>query len=177
MRPRTAFRRFSLPALPLLLLLPLAGCRANPDADVGADAGGRPATSAPGKPQGHLTLAGAITFDGDLPMTCDTFPEKGVVFTFGQAGMRTPEVEVRIGSFAGDGEYPANVAIHDQPAPGSARSWTGTVKIQVQSHPMGGLRKRTELNGTFSGPYQGNTGGTGTLNGQFQRCVIRGVAQ
>lgn len=175
MRPRTAFQCFSLPALPLLLLLPMAGCGANPDTTAATPQGA--ATPGHGKPQGHLTLAGAVTFDGDLPLTCDTFPENGVVLTFGQAGASTPETELRIGSFATDSEYPANVVIHDQPAPGTQRSWTGTVKMQVQSHPLGGLRKRTELNGTFSGTYQGNTGGTGTLKGQFQRCIIRGVAQ
>ena len=84
---------------------------------------------------------------------------------------------MRIGSFAADGDYPANVAIHDQPAAGDLRQWTGTAKIQIKSRVIGGMRKRTAFNGTFTGTYQGNSGGTGTLNGQFQRCAVRGAVQ
>lgn len=177
MRPSTTCRRFSLPALSLLLLLPLASCRQQASTDTAAGQGG-PGTHRHGAPQGHLTLAGAVTFDADLPMICDTFPDKGLVFTFGQTGARTPEAELRIGSFAADGEYPANVVIHDQPAAGGdLRQWSGIAKIQIKSHALGGIRKRTEFSGTFSGNYQGNSGGTGTLSGQFQRCVIRGAVQ
>ncbi|HEY0514227.1 MAG TPA: hypothetical protein VGH73_20150 [Thermoanaerobaculia bacterium] len=171
-------RRFSFPVLSLLLLLPLAGCGQGAGRDTTTTAtGSGHANARPKGPQAHLTLAGALTFDADVPMTCDTFPEKGLVFIFGQAGTKTPQTEVRIGSFAADGEYPANVAIHDQPGAGDVRSWTGTAQIKLDSHVIGGLRKRTAFNGTFTGTYQGNTGGTGTLNGRFQGCAVRGVSR
>ena len=194
MNSRTVFRSLSL-LLGLLLLVAFAGCRQKAT-DEGGDAQKEGATAtegnqdaqspeAPGgRNQGgrrrpakaHVTLAGAVTFEGDTAMGCGPFGDKGLEFNFDQTGTQSPQVQIRIATVNSDGEYPATVVIHEQPASGAAREWTGSAKVQLKSHIFGGARKRTGFNGTFTGSYQGQ-GGTGTLNGEFKRCILRELAQ
>src|SRR5215217_8559341 len=107
-RPRTAFRLFAF--LLLSSLLPLAGCG-------GGESGGTADTSQrsgkgtdrPAAPRdqnqggggrrgakAHVTLAGALTFDDDVAMSCGVFPDKGLEFNFDQSEARAPQVRVRI---------------------------------------------------------------------------------
>ena len=181
MRPRTVFRHCSLPALSLLLLLPLAGCDSGADKETNAsqDETAQAPAAAPeqrqgggggrrhGGPKAHLTLAGATTFDGDVATGCDLSADKNLEVTFSQEG--APQVQMRLPSFAADGQYTAAVVVKE--TSGAAREWNGTAKVDVKSREMGG-GKRTAYNGTFDGTYQGQ-GGTGTLNGNFRRCFIK----
>ena len=182
MRPRTVFRHCSLPALSLLLLLPLAGCGSGADKETkaaqdetaqapteGADqkqggGGGR----RHGGPKAHLTLAGAMTFDGNVATGCDLAADKNLEVTFSQEG--APQVQMRLPAFTADGQYTAAVVVKE--TSGAAREWNGTAKVDVKSREMGGGKKRTAYNGTFEGTYQGQ-GGTGTLNGNFRRCILK----
>jgi len=185
MRPRTVFRHCSLPALSLLLLLPMAGCgsgadketkasqeetaqapEAAPDQKQGGGGGRRH-----GGPKAHLTLAGATTFDGDVAAGCDLAADKNLEVTFSQEG--APQVQMRLPAFTADGQYTAAVVVKE--TSGAAREWNGTAKVDVKSRELGG-KKRTAFNGTFDGTYQGQ-GGTGTLNGNFRRCFIKGQAE
>ena len=182
MRPRTVVRHCSLPALSLLLLLPLAGCGSGADKETKASqddtAAQAPAEGAGqrqgggggrrhGGPKAHLTLAGATTFDGDVAAGCDLAADKNLEVTFSQEG--APQVRMRLPAFAADGQYTAAVVVKE--TSGAAREWNGTAKVDVKSREMGG-GKRTAYNGTFDGTYQGQ-GGTGTLNGNFRRCFIK----
>jgi hypothetical protein len=192
MTSRTAFRRFSLPILPCLLLLPLAGCGQGADKEKDQPAANAGSAEAPnpeaqqGEGQGggrkhggraHLTLAGALQSDADVTAACSMSADKTLEITFDPTDPKGSQAQVKIASFKADGEYPATVVIHEQPGAGAAHDWNGTAKVQVQTHDLpGGARKRTAFNGTFSGDYQGQ-GGKGTLNGQFRRCVIRDMPQ
>lgn len=195
-RARTVFQRFSLlSAVPVLLLLPLAGCGGRTDESGQAgnreEAGPRGGEEAerPVAPQdqnqgrgrrreakAHMTLTGALQFDADLPMACAVYPDKGLQFTFDQTGERAPQVQVRITDYVRPGEYPASVMIREHPESGPVREWNGSAKIDIQSRTVGGARKRTAFNGTFNGTYEG-AGGKGTLSGQFRRCVLTGMDQ
>jgi hypothetical protein len=184
MKPRTFFRHFSLPALSLLLLFPLAGCGSGPDKETKASqdenaqapaeggdqkqGGGR----RHGGPKAHLTLAGAVAFDGDVATGCDLAADKNLEVNFSQEG--APQVQMRLPAFSADGEYTAAVVVKE--TSGTAREWNGTAKVQVKSREMGGGKKRTAYNGTFDGTYQGQ-GGTGTLNGNFRRCILKDQAE
>lgn len=188
MRPRTVFRHCSLTALSLLLLLPLAGCGSGADKETKASqeetAQAQAQEAAPdqrqgggggrrhGGPKAHLTLAGATTFDGDVAAGCDLAADKNLEVTFTQEG--APQVQMRLPSFAADGQYTAAVVVKE--TSGAAREWNGTAKVDVKSREMGGGKKRTFYNGTFDGTYQGQ-GGTGTLNGNFRRCFIKEQAE
>ncbi len=185
MKSRTAFRHGSLTALSLLLLLPLAGCgsgadketKAPQDETAQAPAGGEDQKPGGGGrrhggPKAHLTLAGAMTFDGDVATGCDLSADKNLEVTFSQEG--APQVQMRLPSFAADGEYTAAVVVKE--TSGAAREWNGTAKVDVKSREMGGGKKRTAYNGTFDGTYQGQ-GGTGTLNGNFRRCILKEQAE
>jgi hypothetical protein len=183
MRPRTVFRHCSLPALSLLLLLPLAGCGSGADKETkaaqdetaqapaegaGQKQGGGGGGRRHGGPKAHLTLAGATTFDGDVTAGCDLSADKNLEVNFSQEG--APQVQMRLPSFAADGEYTAAVVVKE--TSGAAREWNGTAKVDVKSREIGGGKKRTAYNGTFDGTYQGQ-GGTGTLNGNFRRCFVK----
>jgi hypothetical protein len=182
MKPRTVFRHCSLPALSLLLLLPLAGCgsgadnetKASQDENAQAPAGGADQKQGGGRrhggPKAHLTLAGAVAFDGDVATGCDLSADKNLEVNFSQEG--APQVQMRLPAFAADGEYTATVVVKE--ASGAAREWNGTAKVDVKSREMG--KKRTAYNGTFDGTYQGQ-GGTGTLNGNFRRCILQQAEQ
>jgi hypothetical protein len=184
MKPRTIFRHCSLPALSLLLLLPLAGCGSGADKETKApqdETAQAPAEGADqkqgggrrhGGPKAHLTLAGAMTFDGNVATSCDLSADKNLEVTFSQEG--APQVQMRLPSFAADGQYTATVVVKE--TSGAAREWNGTAKVDVKSREMGGGKKRTAYNGTFDGTYQGQ-GGTGTLNGNFRRCILKEQAE
>jgi hypothetical protein len=124
--------------------------------------------------KGHVTLAGALTFDGDAAMGCDVFSGKGLEVTLDQTGTRAPQVQMRIADYAGAGEYPATIVIREHPESGPVREWNGSGKVQIQSRDLG-RRKRTALSGTFNGNYQGE-GGQGTVSGNFRRCMLKDLA-
>jgi hypothetical protein len=192
MRSRTVFRQFSL-LLGLFLLFALAGCRQNPDQAGATDGetakGGDQNAERPEAPAGqnqggggkrgakaHMTLAGALQFDGDVAMACNIYSEKGLEFTFDQTETRAPQVQLRITSIVSDGEYPATVIVREHPESGAVREWNGAAKVTLNSKVFGGARKRSGFNGNFTGTYQGQ-GGTGTLNGTFRRCILRDLVQ
>jgi hypothetical protein len=124
----------------------------------------------------HVTLTGPLKLDEDVPMACGVYPDKGLEFTFDQVGERSPQVQVRIPDFSRDGEYPASVVIREHPETGAVREWSGSAKVKVQSRTVGGARKRTAYNGTFTGTYSGSSG-AGNLSGQFRRCVLTSMDQ
>jgi predicted small lipoprotein YifL len=187
MRPRTVFRHLSLGVPSLALLLSLAACGQRADKAEPAASSAESPDQTPQQGQGrrheataHLTLAGALTLDADVPVGCAVLPgtgaDQGLEFTLGQTGAG-PQVQLRISSFGANGETPAGVAIHDQAGSGPAHDWNGTAKVQLHSRAApGGARKRTVFNGTFDGTYQGQ-GGTGTLKGSFRHCIVRDLAQ
>ena len=185
-RPRTASSL--VPFLFLSLLLPLAGCGGGSEStggtadnsQQGTEATQRPAAP-PGQNQGgkgrrgakgHVALTGALTFDGDVAVGCDVFPDKGLQFTLDQADARAPQVQVRVVDFAGDGEYPATVVIKEHPESGPVREWNGAAKVNVQSRQVGKAKKRTVFGGSFNGTYEGE-GGKGTVAGEFRRCSMK----
>jgi hypothetical protein len=189
-RPHSAFRLLSF--LLLSSLLPLAGCGGGDSEQAGgtADTSQRSGkgTDRPAAPRdqnqggggrrgakAHVTLTGALTFDGDAAMSCGVFPDKGLEFSFDQTDTRAPRVQVRVVDFVDDGEYPATVVITEHPESGPVREWNGAAKIKVQSHQVGKARKRTSYNGEFNGTYEGQ-GGKGTLSGNFRRCIFRDLA-
>ncbi|HKI00361.1 MAG TPA: hypothetical protein VKK31_00130 [Thermoanaerobaculia bacterium] len=179
MRPRI------LSILLLSLILPLAGCGGGADQQAGNQQGDanaeRPAAPA-GQNQGggggrrgpkaHVTLTGPLTFDADVAVGCDVFTDKGLQFTLDQSEARAPQVEVRIGDFHGDGEYPGTVVVREHPESGPVREWNGVAKINVESRQVGKAKKRTVFNGTFNGSYDGE-GGKGTVAGNFRRCSMK----
>ena len=185
-RSQKFLQRFPWVLVLLSLLLPLAGCGGGPDEGNQAKQGGGDSTERPAAPpdqnqgggkrgaKGHVTLAGALTFDGDTAMACDAPSGKGLEISLDPAGADAPQVQVRIADYKEAGEYPATVVIHEHPGSGSGREWNGSVKVQVQSR-QGGRKKRTALSGTFDGTYQGE-GGQGTVSGSFRRCVMKEMA-
>jgi hypothetical protein len=192
MRSRTVFRQLSL-LLCLFLLFALAGCKQNPDKAGATDGetakGGDQNAERPEAPAGqnqggggkrgakaHMTLAGAVQFDGDVAMACNIYSEKGLEFTFDQTETRAPQVQLRIPNIANDGEYQATVIVREHPESGAVREWNGSAKVNLKSHVFGGARKRSGFNGNFTGTYQGQ-GGTGTLNGNFRRCILKDLTQ
>jgi hypothetical protein len=192
MRPRTVFRLFP-PLLCLILLFALAGCRQNPENAGATDGetakGGDQNAERPEAPAGqnqggggkrpakaHMTLAGALQFDGDVAMACNIYTEKGLEFTFDQTETRAPQVQLRIPNIVSDGEYSGTVIVREHPESGAVREWNGSAKVTLKSHVFGGARKRSGFNGNFTGTYQGQ-GGTGTLNGTFKRCILKDLNQ
>lgn len=177
MRPRI------LSMLLLSLLLPLAGCGGGAEQAAdhqGADSTERPAAP-PDQNQGdggrraakaHVTLTGPLTFDADVALGCGVLAEKGLEFTFDQTGTRAPQVQVRVGDYAGEGEYPATVVIREHPESGPVREWNGVAQINIQSRAGGRAKKRTVFNGNFNGTYAGE-GGKGTVAGSFRRCSLK----
>jgi hypothetical protein len=193
MRSRTAFRLL-LPLLCLSLLFVIAGCRQNPDKAAPADgetaksadenagsegAGDQDQNQGGGRrrgPKAHLTLAGALQFEGDFSLDCNLGADKTLQLAFDPTDGKGPHVELRAAGVGAEGEYPATVTVHEQPEGGAARDWTGTTKVQLKSHVFGGARKRSGFNGNFTGTYQG-PGGSGTLNGNFRRCILKDATQ
>jgi len=186
-RSQKFLQRFPWVLVLLSLLLPLAGCGGGPDEGNQAKQGGGGETERPAAPpdqnqggggrrgaKGHVTLAGALTFDGDTAMSCDMSSDKGLEVSLDPAGAQAPQVQVRIANYTAAGEYPATVVIREHPEGGPVREWNGSAKVQVQSRE-GGRRKRTALSGTFNGTYQGE-GGQGTVTGNFRRCVLKDQA-
>jgi len=189
MRSRNVFRLLSL-LFCLSLLFMIAGCRQNPDKAAPADGDtAKPAGENAGSegagdqdqggggggrkrgPKAHLTLAGALQADGDYSLDCSLGADKTLQMTLNPLDEKGPKVDVRIANVAAAGEYPATVTVHEQPASGAARDWTGTAKANLKSHEFGGARKRSGFNGDFSGDFTGQ-GGKGTLTGNFRRCII-----
>jgi hypothetical protein len=182
-------RQLSLPVFSLLLLPPFAGCGSRPDKqekpeatapqgnqeNAGASGGQEGQASQGGRGRGaksHLTFAGSLQSEGDFALDCNLGADKTLQITFDPAeGAEGPQVQVRIAGVNAEGEYPATVTIHEQPASGAARDWTGNAKVQLKSHVFGGARKRSGYNGSLSGTFQG-PGGSGTLNGNFRRCMV-----
>lgn len=170
----------------LLLLIPIIGCGGGPDEGNQAKQGGGDSTERPAAPpdqnqgggrrgaKGHVTLAGALTFDGDTAMGCDMSSDKGLEVSLEPAGAQAPQVQVRIANYTAAGEYPATFVIREHPEGGPVREWNGSAKVQVQSREAG-RRKRTALSGTFNGTYTG-AGGQGTVSGSFRRCVLKDMA-
>lgn len=192
MKSRTVFRPL-LSLLCLFLLLALAGCRQNPDKAAPADdmtakpadenAGGAEGAGDQNQgggrrrgPKAHVTLAGALQSEGDYSLDCNLGADKALQLTLNPIDDKGPKVELRIANVAAAGEYPATVTIHEQPASGAARDWTGTAKANLKSHTFGGARKRPGFNGDFSGDFTGQ-GGKGTLTGNFRRCMVGEAAQ
>lgn len=191
-RSQRFLQRFPWVFVLLSLLLSAAGvigCGGGPDEGSQAKQGGSGGEEAerPAAPpdqnqggggrrgaKGHVTLAGALTFDGDAALGCDVFSDKGLEISMDQTGTRAPQVQVRIADYAGAGEYPATVVIREHPESGPVREWNGSAKVQVQSRQVG-RRKRTALNGTFNGTYTGE-GGQGTVTGNFRRCMLKDLA-
>jgi hypothetical protein len=185
------FQRLPLLPVLLLLLLPAFGCGGGeettqqPSGAPAQGAAGGPSEAPPdqgqgggkhggkGGAKGHVTLAGASSFDGDATMSCGAFSGKGLEITLAPA--QAPQVQVRIADFAGAGEYPATIVVSEHPENGAAHEWNGSGKVQVQSRE-GGRRKRTALSGTFNGNYQGEGGQQGTVSGSFRRCVLKETA-
>ncbi|HEV2854560.1 MAG TPA: hypothetical protein VHC97_17325 [Thermoanaerobaculia bacterium] len=188
-RSQRFLQRFPWAFALLLLLLPalggVIGCGGGPDEGSQAKQGGSGGEEAerPEAPadqnqgggrrgaKGHVTLTGALTFDGDTAMGCDVFSDKGLEVSMDQTGTRAPQVQVRIADYAGAGEYPATVVIREHPESGPVHEWNGSAKVQVQSR-QAGRKKRTALSGTFNGTYTGE-GGQGTVAGSFRRCMLK----
>lgn len=183
-RPHTVFYRFAFaPALLLLLLLPLAACGGGPDQGEQVQEAETPVPPAPGQPQdgggrrgpkGHITLTGALKFDGDTPLDCGPAGQ-GLELVYNRNNGEASQVSLQIPSYSAAGDYPATVLIREG---GSGREWNGTARIDIQTRDMGGKKggvKRTALSGTFNGTYKG-PGGEGGLAGNFRRCVLRDQA-
>ena len=178
-RPHSIFRRFSLVPVLLLLLLPLAACGGGPDQGDQVQDAEAPAPPAPGQPQGgrrgakgHVTLTGALSFDGDVPIACGVDSDKALEVIFNPNEGEASQVQVQVASFNGPGNYPATFIIREG---GTTRQWNGNAQVEVQSRDMGKKGgKRTALSGTLKGSYKGE--GQGTIDGNFRRCVIRDQA-
>lgn len=179
-RPRAVFHRFSFVPVLLLLLLPLVACGGGPDkGDQVQQETATPAPPAPGQPEGggrrgpkgHITLAGAMQFDGDTPLDCETAAGKGLELVYNRNPGEASQVQIRVPTFAAAGKYPATVVIREG---GSGREWNGTAQIEIQTREMNRKNsgKRTALSGTFNGNYK-REGDEGTLSGSFRRCVLR----
>lgn len=178
-RPRAVFYRFSfVPAL-LLLLLPLVACGGGPDKGDQVQEAETPAPPAPGQPEGsgrrgpkgHIALAGALQFEGDTPLDCETAPGKGLELAYNRNAGEASQVQIQVPTFNAAGKYPAKVLIREG---GSGREWNGDAQIEIQTREMNRKNsgKRTALSGTFNGSYKG-ADGEGTLSGNFRRCVLR----
>jgi hypothetical protein len=179
-RPHSIFRRFSLVPVLLLLLLPLAACGGGPDQGEQVQNAETPAPPAPGQAQGggrrgakgHVTLTGALSFDGDVPVSCGVASNQGLEVIFNPNEGEASQVQVQIESFNGPGNYPATFVMREG---GTARRWNGTAQVDIQSRDMGKKGgKRTALSGTLKGSYKGE--GQGTIDGSFRRCVVRDQA-
>ncbi len=176
-RSSSVFRRLFLVPVLLSLLLPLVACGGGPDkgeqvqqdAESPAPPPAEPNPGGGGKrgPRGHVTLTGALTFDGDTGLACGAQAGQGLELNFEQAG--PAQVQVKIPTFTAAGSYDATVVVRE-----GATERNGTAKIEIQSREMG-KGKRTALSGTFTGTYDG-AGGQGTVAGSFRRCVLRGAA-
>lgn len=186
---RKVIRQLSLPVFSLFLLLPFAGCGSGPDKqekpeatapqgneNAGAGAQGQEGQGNQGNrrrgAKSHLTFTGSLQSEGDFALDCNLGADKTLQMTFDPAeGAAGPQVKVRIAGVSAEGEYQGTVTIHEQPASGAARDWTGNAKLQLKSHVFGGARKRSGYNGSLDGTFQG-PGGSGTLNGNFKRCMV-----
>lgn len=180
-RSHSVFYRFSFVPVLLLLLLPLAACGGEPDQGEQVQDTETPAPPAPGQPQGgggrrgakgHVTLTGALSFDGDVPVACGVASDKGLEVIFNPNEGEASQVQVQIESFNGPGNYPATFVMREG---GTDRRWNGTAQVEIQSRDMGKKGgKRTALSGTLNGTYKGE--GQGSISGNFRRCVIRDQA-
>lgn len=171
MRPLTILRRFTYTALPLVLLVPLAGCGGN------ADAGHA-------EPTAHLTLTGPLQADGVFNMDCNTYSDRGLQVTFALGGQEEEEtagehgrdlqIQVRINDYVGAGEYPVGIVINEH-GEHDFRRWNGsaTANIQRRTASSGGIQRHSAVSGSFEGTYQGQGGGHGTIRGTFQDCATR----
>lgn len=180
-RSKSVFHRLFLVPVLLSLLLPLVACGGGPDKgeQVQQEAESPappPAEQNPGGggggggkrgPRGHVTLTGALTFDGDTGLACGAQGGQGLELNFDQSG--PAQVQVKVPTYTAAGNYDATVVVRE-----GATERNGTAKIEIQTREMG-KGKRTALSGTFNGTYDG-AGGQGTVAGSFRRCVLRDAA-
>jgi hypothetical protein len=173
--PLTGLRRFTYSLLPLALLVPLAGC-GNADAGEGAEE----------SPSATVTLTGPLAADGGFDMDCNIYSDRGLQLTFASGGQEKEEtagehgrdlqIQVRINDYVGAGEYPVGIVINvvEHGAHGFKR-WNGwaTANIQRRMSIERGIRKQSEVSGSFEGTYQGQGGGHGTISGTFRNCAMR----
>lgn len=171
MKP-SSLKRFTYSALALALLVPLAGC----GGDVEADA----------EPAANLTLTGPLHADGAFQLDCNIYSDRGLQVTFAQeethageaaAGghATTLQIQVRVNDYMGPGEYPVGLVINELGEHGVEGRWNGVAIASITSKvaSTGGIQRHSLVGGSFEGSYEGQQGKQGTIHGNFQSCATR----
>lgn len=169
MRPSLFLRRLGVAALPLALLIPLAGCGEPADADAAGVA-----------PTATVTLTGPAKAPKEVALDCGVYSDRGLQLTLAdtyhgarEEGHDDPQVQIqlRANDYVSAGEYQVGVVIYEHGGHGPQRKWTGSARANIQNQRRTeGLREFSGLSGSFEGTYEG-PGGQGTIRGTFQGCT------